>query len=384
MAGARPNPEFWRGKRVLLTGHTGFKGGWLAMWLKQLGAEVHAFSLAPEPGDALYDIAQVGADCAGGAMIDLRDRAGVAKFVRKAEPEIVLHLAAQPLVRRSILDPLTTYEANVVGTGNLLDALRGRPGLRAVLVITSDKVYANDGSGRAFQEDDALGGSDPYSASKAAAEVLTRSFAKTYFDQSGVPVATARGGNVIGGGDFAEDRLGPDCVRAALAERAVVLRHPKATRPWQHVLDCLCGYLLYAEALHRLEAPRSLNIGPLADNELPVLAFAESLLDALEAKVGVEIQEIPGSVEAPRLALDASLARRSLDWTDTLVGRDAITATARWYAAWRRGEDMAAVTRADIAAYQAGRTATPPKCAPTVRASRSGRNGAGPAPTPRA
>ncbi len=352
----RPDPAFWRAKRVLLTGHTGFKGGWLALWLDALGAELSAFALDPEAGPSLYALADVASACRSDARADLRDAAAVARAVAAAEPEIVIHLGAQALVRRAVAEPLETYATNALGTAHLLEALRAVRSPAAVLIVTTDKVYANDGSGRAFVETDPLGGKDPYAASKAAAEAIAASYAATFFERAGVAVATARGGNVIGGGDFAADRLGPDCVRAAREERPVVLRQPDATRPWQHVLDCLCGYLLFAERLatEPRTAPRALNIGPAPELELPVRDFARDLLDALGAPDRLEERPEPGSVEAPRLALDPTLARNALGWTDALVGRDAILATASWYGAWGAGADMAARTRAEIAAYQAG------------------------------
>lgn len=346
-----PDPDFWAGKRVLLTGHTGFKGGWAALWLERLGARVSAFALPPDTAPSLYRLARVGESC-DGRYLDLRDGEGVARAVAEAEPEIVLHMAAQALVRRSLRDPVETWASNVMGTAHLLEAIRGCDSVRTALIVTTDKVYANTGAQRAMREDDPLGGKDPYSASKAACELLVRSHAQS-FAHEGRRIATVRGGNVIGGGDFSEDRLGPDCVRAALAGKPVVLRHPEATRPWQHVLDCLCGYLLYAEALATdADAPLALNIGPAPEPVLPVRDFAEAMLDALDAPCGVEVERVPGSVEAPFLALDPTLAHETLGWRDQLVGADAIAASARWYADWRAGADMAERTRAEIIAYE--------------------------------
>lgn len=350
-----PDPGFWRGRRVLVTGHTGFKGAWLTLWLDRLGAKVTAVALPPDPGPNLHDLACIRESC-DGLIQDLRDAAGVAARVAEARPQIVLHLAAQALVRRSLVDPAGTFATNVVGTMNLLNALRGTEGLEAILVVTSDKVYANDGSGRPMREDDRLGGHDPYSASKAACELAAHSFADSFLAGTGIRLATARGGNVIGGGDFAEDRIAPDCVRAALEGVPVVLRHPRATRPWQHVLDCLCGYLLFAEHLTGAPeaAPRALNFGPEPGDEIAVAEFAEAMLAALGARSGVEVREPERSVEAPRLALDSALARRALGWRDRLVGRQAIEASAAWYRRWRQGEDMRAATLAEIDCYQSG------------------------------
>lgn len=348
--GSLPSRSFWKGKRVLLTGQTGFKGAWCALWLAELGAKVTALALPPEAGPSLYREANVDRAC-DSRLADLRNSQALLEIIDSCRPQIVLHMAAQALVRRSVRDPETTWQTNVMGTLNLLNALRDRAGLEAILVVTSDKVYANDGRGRSFRESDPLGGKDPYSASKAACDILVHSMALTYFP--GVPVATVRGGNVIGGGDFSEDRLAPDCVRAIVANAPVLLRQPRSTRPWQHVLDCLCGYLLYAEALARTpNTPRAMNIGPESAHDLPVLAFAEQLLAEMGRPDLLSIQEETLTVEAAKLALDPSLARETLGWRDRLVGVAAIRATARWYQAWHAGEDMVRLTRQEITAYQ--------------------------------
>jgi CDP-glucose 4,6-dehydratase len=348
-----PDPGFWRGKRVLVTGQTGFKGAWLTLWLERLGAEVTAFALAPESGPNLHDLARIPESC-NGLIQDLRDAVGVAALVAEARPQIVLHLAAQALVRRSLADPAGTFATNVVGTMNLLNSLRGSQGLQAILVVTSDKVYANDGSGHPMREDDRLGGHDPYSASKAACELAVHAFAKSLLVGTDIQLATARGGNVIGGGDFAEDRIAPDCLRAALENVPIVLRHPRATRPWQHVLDCLCGYLLFAEHLVRAQdaAPRALNFGPEPGHEIPVAEFAATMLNMLGAEAGVEVCEPECSVEAKRLSLDSTLARQTLGWRDQFVGREAIRASAAWFHRWCQGEDMRVATLDEIDHYE--------------------------------
>ena len=358
MSVRRPDQEYWKGRRVLLTGHTGFKGSWLALWLNQLGADVYAFALPPSDGPSLFDLADVASHC-DSHFVDLRDASSVADAVREARPEIVLHLAAQALVRRSLEDPIETFDTNVTGLVNLLEALRGEADLRTVLVVTSDKVYWNNGCGSAFKESAPLGGKDPYSASKAAAEHVAHTYAQSYFERDGVRVATSRGGNVIGGGDFAADRIAPDCVRAALDGETLTLRHPEATRPWQHALDCLCGYLLFAETLSQdPSCPRTLNIGPRSSEDLPVRLFAETLLNALGHVTAngcpkVRVEPVPGSIEAPYLQIDASLARSTLGWDDDLVGRVAIASVASWFRQWLDGADMGTVTMAEINAYQA-------------------------------
>jgi CDP-glucose 4,6-dehydratase len=347
-----PAPAFWAGKRVLLTGHTGFKGGWLALWLAEMGAKVTGFARAPDTDPSLFHLAQVeqGIDSLLG---ELCDHAAVARAVQAARPEIVIHMAAQPLVRRAIAAPVETFASNVLGTATLLQALRGFTGLAAVLVVTSDKVYANDGAGRAFREDDRLGGADPYSASKAATELAVRAFASSYFDAVGVLVATARGGNIIGGGDFADGRLVPDAVRAAHSGTRLALRHPDATRPWQHVLDCLAGYLLFAEELAgRKAVPRALNIGPREGEAVTVRALAESVLSAVGTKPVWDHVPEPGSLEMKTLALDSSAARASLRWSDRLAGHAGVEWTAAWYRAFASGADMRATSLEQIAAYQ--------------------------------
>lgn len=344
------DPAFWRGRRVLLTGHTGFKGAWAAFWLTEMGAEVTGLALAPETDPALFDI--LGAQ--GRSVIcDLRDRDRVAAEVAAADPEIVLHMAAQPLVRRSYREPVETFATNVMGTVHLLDALRGAD-VRAILVVTSDKVYENDESGRAFAEDARLGGHDPYAASKAAAEIAVASYARSYFREAGVPLATARGGNVIGGGDFSEDRLVPDIIRAALTGNVLQLRNPEASRPWQHVLDCLSGYFAYLEGLATgRDLPPSLNFGPHDPADvLTVGAVTAEMCRAMGLPGDWQLDEAPAPHEMAALAIDSTRAGATLGWRGRLTGREAIRLTADWYAAWKNGADMTRVTRDQIAAYQ--------------------------------
>ncbi len=342
------NAQFWRGKRVWLTGHTGFKGAWCALWLREMGADVHGFALAPDTTPNLFDLVGAARDlksCIG----DIRDLDAVRRAAAAADPEIVLHMAAQPLVRRSIREPVETFAANVMGTAHVLEALRDCARLKAVLIVTTDKVYENAETGRSFRESDPLGGHDPYSASKAAAEIVAASYSRTYFSPRGVALATARGGNVIGGGDFSADRLVPDIYRALQAGDPLVLRYPEATRPWQHVLDCVGGYLAYAQALGSQGAardtlPRALNFGPLHAEQVPVRALAEAMQTALGATSGWRAAEAPQPREMQALSLDCTAARQTLGFTDHLVGAAAIEATADWYLAFARGDDMRAVT----------------------------------------
>lgn len=354
------DPAFWRGRRVLLTGHTGFKGAWAALWLARLGAEVTGLALAPEDEPNLYAILNGNQDVRS-CLADMRDADAVARIVAEAEPEVVLHLAAQSLVRRGIAEPVDTMATNVMGTVNLLQALRAAPTLRAVLIVTSDKVYANDGSGRRLKEGDALGGKDPYAGSKAAAELVARAFAETYLRPAGVALATARGGNVIGGGDFCADRIVPDCVRAAMAEGELVLRHPEAVRPWQHVLDCLAGYFACAAALaSHTPLPPALNFGPPVEAPVTVAELADAFFAALGRAAPVRLEPVAGSIEAPALLLDPGKAAEALGWRARLDTRAAIAETARWYRAWLDGKDMRAVSLAQIAAFEAGTAGAAP------------------------
>ena len=350
-----PDPAFWRGKRVLLTGHTGFKGSWAALWLAAMGAKVTGFALAPDQTPALFHLAGIERALAGSVIADIADRAALQRAVAAAQPDIVLHLAAQALVRRSLADPVATFATNALGTVHLLEAVRMSPARpSAILVVTTDKVYANDEAGRAFAEDDRLGGKDPYSASKAAAELVAVSYARSYFTPAGVALATARGGNVIGGGDFSADRLVPDFIRAIEADRPLVLRHPAATRPWQHVLDCLNGYFLYAEALAKgASLPPALNFGPDPSRPLSVGSVADRLYAAFGQASSWRHEPEPGSLEMQALAVDSARARAKLGWCDRLPGENAVQWTADWYAAHRAGRDMAAFTGNQIAAYAA-------------------------------
>lgn len=336
--------NFWRGRRVLVTGHTGFKGSWLCRMLAALGAEVSGIALDPEPGPSAFAAMRVAEALAADRRADIRDAAAFAALIRAARPEVVIHMAAQAFVGRSYRAPAATFAANVDGTVNLLQALRGLPGVAAALIVTSDKVYRNAGTGRPFVEGDPLGGEDPYSASKAAAEIVVASWRASFANEL-PPLATARAGNVIGGGDFSEARIIPDLVRAQLAGEALVVRQPDATRPFQHVLDVLRGYLMLAERLAAApeSAPPALNFGP-RDGEIRVRD-----LIALWGEVPWRRAEGPVMEEARRLALDSTLATAALGWHPLLDTPRAIAATTVWYAAWRGGADMARVSDAEIA-----------------------------------
>lgn len=345
-----PDPAFWAGKRVLLTGHTGFKGSWASLWLAQLGAEVHGVALAPEQSPNLYSA--LGAlPQHRSRLLDIVEAEAVLAAVADVRPDLVLHMAAQPLVRASYADPARTFATNVQGTVNLLDALADAACAKAILIITTDKVYRNDGAGRRFVEGDALGGHDPYSASKAAAELVVAAYAHSRL--AGVPVATARGGNVIGGGDWSLDRLVPDIWRALNADKPLHLRYPQATRPWQHVLDCLAGYFCFLEDLAMADPPRALNFGPAADDP-PVSVVA--LADGMAREIGHARpwQQAPGMhpPEAPALALDSSLATASLGWRPRLGSEEALRWTSSWYRDFDAGEEAQALCVAQLQKYR--------------------------------
>jgi len=316
-----------------------------------MGAEVTGLSLAPDQSPSLFEMARV-AERVDSHLGDIRDPAAIDDALKDRTFDLVLHMAAQAIVRTSVEDPLGTFDTNVMGTARLLQALRGQTALKAVLTITSDKVYANNDSGRAFQEGDNLGGKDPYSASKAAAEIVVQSFAKSYFKD--VAVGTARGGNVIGGGDFSRDRLVADIVRAVSAGEAVVLRHPEATRPWQHVLDCLAGYFTLLEALAlRPDAPRALNFGPRPGGaEVTVGELATLGVQALGGKAWVHEPD-PRSLEAKALAIDATLARTVLGFESRLEATAAVALTMDWYGRQAAGEDALALCLEQIEGYEA-------------------------------
>jgi CDP-glucose 4,6-dehydratase len=349
---AAVDASFWAGRKVLLTGHTGFKGSWAAIWLSKLGADVTGLALPPDQDPSLFELAGVTRRI-DSRIVDLRIADAVAAAVRGKGFELVLHMAAQPIVRTSVEDPVGTFETNVMGTAHLLQALRDERGLRAVLVVTSDKVYANAETGRAFVESDCLGGKDPYSASKAATEIVVHSFAKSYFDRDGAAVGTARGGNVIGGGDYSRDRLVSDIVRAVAAGEPVVLRHPEATRPWQHVLDCLAGYFRCLQALATEPgAPRAVNFGPRPGG--PAVTVGELATLGVEALGGRpwRHEPDPGSLEAQTLAIDAGLARRALGFESRLDARDAVALTMDWHRRQAAGEDPLSLCLEQIEAYE--------------------------------
>ena len=347
------DPAFWNGRKVFLTGHTGFKGAWLSLWLERLGAQVTGFALEPPTEPNLFTLAGAIADMRD-VRGDVRDLACVREAVLQAQPEIVIHMAAQSLVRASYEDPVGTYATNVMGTANLLEAVRRSPSVRAAVVVTSDKCYENREWERGYREDDAMGGFDPYSSSKGCAELVVSAYRRCYFSQGDVHLASARAGNVIGGGDWAKDRLLPDLLRAFADRRPAVIRNPLATRPWQHVLEPLHGYLMLAERLATGDASAAAgwNFGPSASGVMPVSKVADEAARLWGEGAVWELDAEAHPHEARALALDASKARDGLGWVPRLEPEEAIAWTVRWTKGFTEGRPARQLALEDICEYE--------------------------------
>lgn len=332
----------YRGKRVLVTGHTGFKGSWLSLWLRELGAEVTGYALPPPTVPALFELLDIAGQIRH-HVGDVRDLRELRERVAKAEPELVFHLAAQALVRESIREPVDTFATNVMGTVNLLEVVRSLPSVRAVVIVTSDKCYRDQAAPHGHRESDPLGGADPYSASKAASELVVEAYRSTFFAgrEPGIGIASARAGNVIGGGDWGIDRLVPDCVRALGAGEPVRLRFPDSVRPWQHVLDGLCGYLILGERLLADPAGYSeaWNFGPTEPTDITAQELAERFLASWGG--GRVERDVRADAPAERhsLRLDPTKAQERLGWRPTLSTEEALEWTTRWYQVWRHSPD---------------------------------------------
>lgn len=359
-------PNLWEGRRVFLTGHTGFKGGWLALWLASKGAQVRGYALDPWTEPNLFTAASI-AEILDDDRGDIRDYPKLEASLTDFEPEVVFHLAAQPLLRRSYADPLGTYGTNVMGTANLLEAVRKCPTVRAVVCVTTDKCYQNREWAWPYRETDPLGGHDPYSSSKACAEIVAAAYRDSYFAPSRwsehrLALATARAGNVIGGGDWSEDRLIPDLIRGFHDGQPVLIRQPNAIRPWQHVLEPLHGYMILAEKLlaGSVEAASAFNFGPGEDDAWPVERITAKLA-AMWGPGATWVHDTAPSVhEAHYLKLDSSKARAELGWRPRLNLEMALEWTMQWYRQWQSGAEMASETRAQIARYAELAASAPP------------------------
>ena len=351
--GMEVNPGFWRGKRVFLTGHTGFKGGWLALWLQSMGAEVHGYALNPPTDPDLFTVAEVGAGMASSEIADIREANRLCQAMQAARPEIVFHLAAQSLVRYSYAQPAETYAVNVMGTVNVLEAVRATPSVKAVVNVTTDKCYENREWAWGYRENEPMGGFDPYSSSKGCAELVTSAYRRSFLESAGVALASARAGNVIGGGDWAVDRLIPDIMRAIAQGKPVSIRNPHAIRPWQHVLEPLSGYLLLAQKLYEEGAgyAEGWNFGPNDEDAKPVQWIVEKMTKAWGEGASWVLDNGNHPHEAHYLKLDCSKAKARLNWHPEWHLDASLGAVTDWHRAYQDGKDMRAFSLGQIQQY---------------------------------
>jgi CDP-glucose 4,6-dehydratase len=356
---ASVDPIFWNGKRVFLTGHTGFKGGWLSLWLTSMGAKVTGYSLAPNTTPNFFEVAKIESDLEQSHIADIRDLEKLQKAMADAKPEIVIHMAAQPLVRYSYANPVETYATNVMGTVHVLESIRSLDCVRAAVIVTTDKCYENKEWAWGYRENEPMGGHDPYSNSKGCAELVTSAYRQSYFSpekytQHRVAVASARAGNVIGGGDWSEDRLIPDAIKAFETKESLMIRNPLSTRPWQHVLEPLSGYLVLAQALHQAGAKFSgaWNFGPRDDDARSVKEVVNLLIKywGSEASWNQDKNEQPH--EAHSLKLDCSKARQYLNWAPKWTLEQAIENITQWQSSYQQQNNMHEISLKQITAYQ--------------------------------
>lgn len=349
------NADFWRNKRILVTGHTGFKGGWLAIWLNHLGAKVVGMALPPNTSPNLYSLAKLDSLCEESHFCDIRNAAETARLVKQTKPDIVFHLAAQPLVRASYRQPVETFATNVMGTVHLLDAIRKVDTVRATVLVTTDKVYRNREWPWPYREDDILGGHDPYSASKAASEIAIESYRKAFLSQQGVAVASARAGNVIGGGDWSEDRLIPDAIRAWQSGQSLTVRRPESVRPWQHVIEPLAGYMTLAKKLWDTpDISGAFNFGP----DTSEAATVQQVISLAQKAYGNGSFQFGNAAEGPheagRLALEVAKAKTLLGVHSRWPLEKSVTKTLEWYRKQNDGADAYQLCLEDISAFEAG------------------------------
>jgi CDP-glucose 4,6-dehydratase len=343
--------SFWKGKRVFLTGHTGFKGSWLSLWLNSLGVTVKGYSLSPNTSPSLFEEAKVG-DLVKSQIGDIRNHKVLKESITTFNPDLLIHLAAQPLVRRSYEAPIETYEVNVIGTVNVLEAARSCKNLKAIVNITTDKCYENDGRSEGYKENDPLGGYDPYSSSKGCAELVTSAYRRSFLQEQGVGLASVRAGNVIGGGDWAEDRLIPDILRSFELSESVFIRNPKATRPWQHILEPLSGYLVLAQKLYddQYKYSEGWNFGPDDKDVKPVEWILEKMISKWPNSCWT-LDQNSSQHEAAYLKLDISKAKSELDWSPTWGLSHTLEKIIDWHMAWINKEDMQAICLSEIEKY---------------------------------
>jgi len=334
--------QFWRGKRVFLTGHTGIKGGWLSLWLGTMGAKVHGYALEPPSEPNFFSNASVAKVLCSDTRADLLDLPALSSALEVASPEIVIHMAAQAIVRESYIDPVGTYATNVMGTVHMLEAVCNVPSVQVVLIVTSDKCYENREWVWGYRENESIGGHDPYSSSKGCAELVVSAYYRSFLKEKGVGVATARAGNVIGGGDWATDRLVPDAIRSFIANEALVLRNPGAVRPWQHVLEPLAGYLILCQRIADNPEPFSgpWNFGPGEESIQSVSRLADILVKQWGAAARWELEKNSQPHEAVMLKLDCSKAKYKLQWNPVWSLEDGLAEVVNWYKAWLQEDDM--------------------------------------------
>jgi CDP-glucose 4,6-dehydratase len=352
LEGMAVDSAFWRNRSVFLTGHTGFKGGWIALFLSKLGANVYGYSLAPSTNPSFFEVTNLRSRITQSTIGDIRDLEVLKKALNQARPSVVIHMAAQPLVRESYNTPVETYATNVMGTVNLFEAVRRLDSIEAVVNITTDKCYENQEWVWPYRENDRLGGRDPYSSSKACAELVTAAYSSSFLADAGIKIASVRAGNVIGGGDWATDRLIPDFFRALDAGETLRIRSPNAIRPWQHVLEPLSGYLMLAQKLVTNDADyaQAWNFGPRESDAKPVYWILERLCEKIpDAKW--DLSDATQPHEAGLLTLDSSKAKSQLGWSPRWSLEKTLDATIAWHQAWRRGEPMAQVSLDQIASY---------------------------------
>lgn len=353
LAAQKIDPDFWRGKRVLLTGHTGFKGSWLNLWLQLMGADLRGIALDPPTNPTLFDVACV-AEGMEHRIVDIRDFASVKAQFDEFKPEIVIHMAAQPLVRYSYQEPIQTYAVNIMGTVHVLEAARKVGSVRAVINVTTDKCYENQEWVWSYREDEPMGGHDPYSSSKGCSELVASAYRRSFFKQAGIALGSARAGNVIGGGDWSVDRLIPDILRAFEANIPVVIRNPNAIRPWQHVLEPLSGYLVLAQALYESGEKYSCgwNFGPNDEDAKPVQWIIEQMTSKWGRDATWTQDNGKNPHEANYLKLDISKAKSQLGWKPIWNIDQAIEKIVDWHKAWLSGADMRSLCEQQIASYQ--------------------------------